>query len=157
MITNSINLCLTKSIEWMNEQNTSTEYKVTVTPNGVKNQVCVKNHHKRLGHTMKHTYGHSTKSLQNLQMKSAQQWYRYIYVCVCVCVCFGWLVVLLVGFLRENSIFLGGKNGGRTYWTFTIPFFWFFSPNKRKEKTPKHPTLHLCGVFSMPPTAFQDV
>jgi hypothetical protein len=32
-------------------------------------------------------------------------------VCVCVCVCFGWLMVLLVGFLREKSIFLGEKKG----------------------------------------------
>jgi hypothetical protein len=86
------------------------------------------------------------KSLQNLQMKSAQQWYIYIYICVL------WMTsVLLVGFLREKSIFLGEKKEGvegvGLIEHLKINCFWFFSPNKRKGKTTKHPTLHLYGVF----------
>jgi hypothetical protein len=57
--------------------------------------------------------------------------YIYIYTC------FGWLVVLSTNIL-----------GGVLIEHLKTPCFWFFSPNKRKEKTPKDPaTLYLCGVF----------
>lgn len=69
--------------EWMNK-NMSIEYRVTITQNGGKNQVCVEKQPQETGpHPWStHTYT-LQKSLQNLQMKSAQQWYRYIYIYLC--------------------------------------------------------------------------
>lgn len=96
---------------------------------------------------MKHTYVHSTKKLaKSTNEKCITMVYIYIYICVL------WITsVLLVGFLREKSIFLGEKKEGvegvGLIEHLKINCFWFFSPNKRKGKTTKHPTLHLCGVF----------
>jgi hypothetical protein len=61
-------------------------------------------------------------------------------------------------FSQRKINILGGKKwggGGDLLNILKIPFF--FPLIKGKKKTPKHPTLHLCGVFSMPPAAFQDV